>query len=109
MLLKCHLNIKDNKRYKMTIIVGMRELARNSNILDGHDYVDVEDKKTHEYKGLFVSPKYADKFKKYLKAMKSKQKQEELDEIMQFVGMCNGDTKNMTSQEIKASKKAKYY
>ncbi len=93
----------------MTIIVGMRELARNSNILDGYDYVDVEDKKTHEYKGLFVSPKYADEFKKFLKAKKSKQKQEELDEIMQFVGMCNGDTTNMTSQEIRASKKAKYY
>ena len=24
--------------------VGMRELARNSNILDGYDYVEVEDK-----------------------------------------------------------------
>lgn len=87
----------------------MRELGRNSNILEGHDYVDVEDKKTHEYKGLFVSPKYAKEFKEYLEAKISKQKQEQLDEIMQFVGMCNGDTKNMTSQEIKTSKKAKYY
>lgn len=109
MLLKYCIDIKDNKRHKMTITVGMRELARNSNILEGYDYVDVEDKKTHEYKGLFVSPKYADEFKKYLKARKSKQKKEELDEIMQFVGMCNGDTKNMTSQEIKASKRSKYY
>lgn len=92
----------------MTIKVGIRELGRNSNILDGHDYVDVEDKKTHEYKGLFISPKYADDFKKFLEAKISKQKQEALDEIMQFVGMCNGDTQNMTAQEIKASKKAKY-
>jgi len=29
----------------MTMTVGMRELSRNSNILDGYDYVDVEDKK----------------------------------------------------------------
>lgn len=29
----------------MTITVGLRELGRNSNILEGYDYVDVEDKK----------------------------------------------------------------
>ena len=50
----------------MTMKVGMRELARNSNILDGYDYIEVEDKKTHEYKGLFISPKYADEFKSFL-------------------------------------------
>ncbi len=88
--------------------IGIRELGRNSNILNGHDYVDVEDMKTHEYKGLFVSPKYADEFKKYLKAKISKEKKEKLDAMMQFAGMCSGDTKNMTSQEMKATKKEKY-
>ncbi|BCG63921.1 MAG: hypothetical protein methR_P1668 [Methyloprofundus sp.] len=92
----------------MTITVGLRELGRNSNILEGYDYVDVEDKKTHEYKGLFVSPKYAAEFKEFLEAKKAKQKQEALNEIMQFVGMCHGDTQNMTAQETKASKKTKY-
>jgi len=42
----------------VTMTVGMRELARNSKILDGYDYVDVEDKKTHKPKGLFVSPNF---------------------------------------------------
>jgi hypothetical protein len=28
----------------MTMKVGIRELARDSNILDGYDYVEVEDK-----------------------------------------------------------------
>jgi len=50
----------------MTTTVGIRELSRNSKLLEQYDYVDVEDKKTHEYKGLFISPKYADEFKKYL-------------------------------------------
>ena len=50
----------------MTMKVEMRELARNSNILDGYDYVEVEDKKTHQFKGLFVSPKYAEEFKIFL-------------------------------------------
>ena len=70
----------------MSIKVGYRELARNSNILDGYDYVEVEDKKTHEYKGLFVSPKYADEIKRFLEDKKSKEIQKKLDEIKKFAG-----------------------
>ncbi len=70
----------------MTTTVGMRELARNSNILDGYDYVDVEDKKTHEYKGLFISPKHADDFKSFLDDKVSKEMQEKLDEVEKFAG-----------------------
>ncbi len=70
----------------MTTTVGIRELSRNSKLLEQYDYVDVEDKKTHEYKGLFISPKYADEFKKYLDKKISKEKQTQLDEIMQFMG-----------------------
>jgi mRNA-degrading endonuclease RelE of RelBE toxin-antitoxin system len=70
----------------MTTTVGIRELSRNSKLLEQYDYVDVEDKKTHEYKGLFISPKYADEFKKYLDEKISKDIQDQLDEIMQFMG-----------------------
>jgi len=70
----------------MTMTVGMRELVRNSNILDGYDYVDVEDKKTHKYKGLFVSPKYADEFKKFLEEKKAAEIQEQIDEVEKFAG-----------------------
>ena len=64
----------------------MRELSRNANILDGYDYVDVEDKKTHEYKGLFISPKYADEFRKYLDEKISRENQDMLDRIDKFAG-----------------------
>ncbi|HIP43909.1 MAG TPA: hypothetical protein EYG93_01050 [Sulfurospirillum arcachonense] len=70
----------------MTTTVGMRDLARNSNILDGYDYVDVEDKKTHEYKGLFISPKYAAEFKIFLEHKISKDLQDRLDEVERFAG-----------------------
>jgi len=87
----------------MTMTVGMRDLARNSNILDGYDYVDVEDKKTHEYKGLFISPKYADEFKSYLDNKISKQQQEKLDRIMKYAG--KGEVlerfNNLTSSQIR--------
>ena len=87
----------------MTMTVGMRELSRNSNILDGYDYVDVEDKKTHEYKGLFVSPKYAEDFKKYLDEKISEEKQEKLDKLMKFVGTgtIKEEFNNLTSREIR--------
>jgi len=81
----------------------VRELARNSNILTGHDYVDVEDKKTHEYKGLFVSPKYADEFKKFLKDKISKELQKQLDEIDKFAGKGRVHERfnNLTGSEIR--------
>ncbi len=86
----------------MTRIVGIRDLSRNSNILDGYDYVDVEDKKTHEYKGLFVSPKYADEFKSFLKEKISKIHQEKLDRIKKFAGtgMVHERFNNLTSSEL---------
>ncbi len=87
----------------MTTTVGMRDLARNSNILDGYDYVDVEDKKTHEYKGLFISPKYADEFKALLKKKISQEKRDKIDEIMQFAGSMEMEDryKGLNSKELK--------
>jgi hypothetical protein len=64
----------------------MRELARNSNILDGYDYVDVKDKKTNEYKGLFVSPKYADELKAFLEEKVHKEQKAKWDRIKPFIG-----------------------
>ena len=87
----------------MTMKVGMRELARNSNILDGYDYVEVEDKKTHEYKGLFISPKYADEFKAFLEEKIAKNMQEKLDRIEEFAGKGRTHERfnNLTSREIR--------
>ncbi len=87
----------------MTMKVGIRELARNTNILDGYDYIEVEDKKTHEYKGLFVSPKYADEFKRYLEDKISANMQEQLDEIERFSGSIEIEERfvNLTDKEIR--------
>ena len=82
--------------------IGIRELARNSNILDGYDFVDVEDKKTHEYKGLFISPKYANEFKDFLAEKTSKERQEKLDRLEPFVGALEFEDrfKNLNDTEI---------
>ena len=87
----------------MTTTVGIRELSRNSKLLEQYDYVDVEDKKTHEYKGLFISPKYADEFKKYLDEKISKEKQAQIDNLMRFVGKgsIKEEFNNLSSREIR--------
>lgn len=87
----------------MTTIVGIRDLARNIDILQKHDYVDIEDKKTHEYKGLFLSPAYAKEFKEYLKNKSKKEKEDKLSRLKTYAGKGNIDTKydNLSSKELK--------
>lgn len=94
---------KDNKGDIMTTTVGMRELARNSHILEGYDYVDVEDKKTHEYKGLFISPKYADDVKKMLNKKQAQEMKKKLDEVMRFSGSVEIEDRfnNLSYKEIR--------
>lgn len=62
---------------------GIRDIARNINMLQEYDYIEVEDKKTHEYKGLFLSPKYAEEFKAYLQA---KEIEEKLERFNKYAG-----------------------
>jgi hypothetical protein len=70
----------------MTKKIGIREVTRNFSILDEYDYVEIEDKKTHKVKGIFVSEKYLDDVREFLEDKKTKEIQEQLDEMSQFVG-----------------------
>ncbi|MBA1437817.1 MAG: hypothetical protein FAF05_02320 [Epsilonproteobacteria bacterium] len=86
----------------MTKVVGLRELARNTSILDQFDYIDIEDKKTHEYKGVFISAKYAKEFKEMLERKLSDENQKQVDAIMQFSGIANGALRDIdTKDDIK--------
>jgi len=86
----------------MITTIGVRDISRNINILQNYDYLDIEDKKTKEYKGLLISAKYANEIKEFLKKKIEQDKQKELDEIMQFSGIASGDTNNMSVKDIKA-------
>ena len=70
----------------MTTTVGIRDFARNIDMLTKYDYVDIEDKKTHEYKGLFVSPSYAGEFKEYLEKKSQNEKEEKLSRLKRYAG-----------------------
>ncbi len=88
----------------MTKVVGIRDIARNSNILDNYDYVEVKDKKTQDYKGLFVAPKYADEIKAYLEEIIAKKKEEKLNRIMKYAGSMEIEDryKGLDDKELKS-------
>jgi hypothetical protein len=92
----------------MTARLGVREITRNFSILEDYDYVEIEDKKTHHLKGLFVSAELLDEVKVFIDLKLKAKKKQELDEMMQFVGMVNGDFEDLTAQDIKAIKKEKF-
>ena len=66
--------------------LSIRELARNVRTINSYDYVEIEDRKSKEYKGLFVSPKYAEEVKRFLEEKIRREKQELLDELERFAG-----------------------
>ena len=70
----------------MTTTMSIRELTRNGSMFGEYDYIDIEDKKSHEYKGVFISAQYADDVKKFLEKKLAKEKQEKLDRLMKFAG-----------------------
>ena len=88
----------------MTTTMSIRELTRNGSMFGQYDYINIEDKKSNDYKGVFISSKYADMVKEFLEKEIAKQKKQKLDEIMQFAGMMDGETQNLSMQELKVRK-----
>lgn len=101
----------DDKGYKMTTTMSIRELTRNGSMFGEYDYIDIEDRKSHEYKGVFISAQYADDVKKFLEKKLAKQKQEKLDRIMKFAGKGSIDKRfeNLTASVIKEKKAKEQY
>jgi len=87
----------------MTTKIGIRELSRNFVALQDYDYIEIEDKKTNEIRGLLVSANLAQKVKGFLDKEMKKVKQKEFDEFMQVAGKGKVDEKfnNLSSKEIK--------
>lgn len=83
--------------------MGIRDIARNIDKLQQYDYVDIEDKKTHEYKGLFLSPDYAKEFKAYLEDKAKQEVEDKLSRLNAYAGRGEIDSRyeGLTSKEIK--------
>jgi len=75
-----------SKKSFVTKKLSIRELGRNVRTINGYDYVEIEDRKSKEYKGIFVSPKYAQEVKRFLEEKIRGEKHELLDELERFAG-----------------------
>lgn len=95
----------------MTTTMSIRELTRNGSMFGEYDYIDIEDRKSHEYKGVFISAQYADEVKKFLEKKFAKEKQEKLDRIMEFAGKGSiyKRFENLTASEIREKKAQEQY
>ena len=67
------------------ISIGIRELVKDSSLLDKYDYIRIEDKKSHKLKGIFISNKYAKEIEEFLEKKKQKEIQEKLDALDSIV------------------------
>ena len=99
-MLQCYY---DDIGVKMTKTMSIRELTRNGNMFNKYDYIDIEDKKSKNYKGVFVSAKYADMVKKFLEEQILKEKQDKLNKLMKFAGTIevDADFKTKDAKEIR--------
>ena len=70
----------------MTTSIGIRDIVRNTSILDEYDLIEIEDKKTKKRKGLFVSSKYADEVRQFIEARKKEEQERRLRAFLQFSG-----------------------
>jgi len=88
----------------MKASMSIRDLTRNGKMIANYDYIDIEDKKSKEYKGVFISAKYAKKVKDFLEKEIKKEREEQVNEILKFAGTLNGESKDKTIQELKEDK-----
>ena len=88
--------------------MSIRELTRNGKLLAEYDYIDIEDKKSNEYKGVFIPKRYADDVKEFLKNKLKTEKEELLKKLLSFAGIANGDTDNKNIQALMTSKASRY-
>jgi len=88
----------------MTTTLSIRELTRSGKILLDYDYIEIEDKKSHQYKGVFVPDRYAKEVKELIsrKVLINQQKQKEA--LLKHAGIADGDIGKKNIQEIKSDK-----
>ncbi len=88
--------------------MSIRELTRSGKLLSDYNYIDIEDKKSHQYKGVFVSNQYAEEVKHFIESRLKEKQEKKLKELLQFAGIARGDTENKNIQTLKADKADKY-
>ena len=88
--------------------LSIRDFTRSGKILQDYDYIDIEDRKSHQYKGVFVSGVWAEDVKNFLNKKIESERQKKTEKLMGFAGLADGDTDSKTYTELAAEKEQKY-
>ena len=88
----------------MVTTLSIRELTRSSNILMDYDYIDIEDRKSHTYKGVFVPDRYAVEVKEFIKEKLLREKQLRKKALLKFSGIAEGNIGKKNFQDLKQEK-----
>lgn len=88
----------------MTTTLSIRELTRSGSMLSEYDYIDIEDRKSHQYKGVFVPLHHAAEVKEFLQKKIEAEQQRKINELLQFAGLAHGDFGDATLQDLKQKK-----
>jgi hypothetical protein len=70
--------------------MSIRDLTRSGDSLFQYDYVEIENKKSKTYQGIFIPEKYAKEMKKILDEKIYQEKQKKLNDLDKFIGLLNG-------------------
>ncbi|WP_035588009.1 hypothetical protein [Hippea jasoniae] len=88
--------------------MGIREITKNFSAIDRYDYIEIEDKKTHQIKGIIVSGRYVNEIRDIVRKVIEEKKKKEIDEILRFAGIADGDTTNLSEKELRIIHAKKY-
>ena len=91
----------------MITTLSIRELTRSGKILLDYDYINIEDKKSHKYKGVFVPDRYALEVKEFIEQKLIQKKKMQKLSILKFAGIADGNIGEKNIQEIKSEKAEK--
>ena len=75
----------------MVATMSIRDLTRSSDSISEYDYIEIENKKSKKYHGLFIPPKHAKEMKEILDKKIADDKKAKLDELNSFTGMLSGE------------------
>ena len=85
----------------MMTTMSIRDLTRSGDTLFQYDYVEIENKKSKTYQGIFIPQKYAKEMKKILDKKIYQEKQKKLNDLDKFIGLLNGKIGNGKVGDIK--------
>ena len=85
----------------MTSTISINEISKTIDLAQKYDYIEIEDNSSHNLKGLFISPSLVKEVKNFLdKKIKEKEKKE----LLKYVGIVDGEFKDLDYKEIKKMK-----